>query len=202
MFDKVKRLWQERPVLFTAITVAVLLAVSYAAHADDCRPPLPAGKHYCASLEDTGDCVTNPVNAGWKIENKASAAEVCAYLKANPHNEHRVYAFRAVLHCNLIGGPVGVNLGECNASRGIFSEAPYLPAILGEGSIGHAAYCCSAKTGIPPRILAHLQGTEWRMQDCPGYASWTMWPPHGDALAVRGITNEHDVPAQCWRWSL
>lgn len=188
-------------ILATAILTAVaFFAVSAAA--DDCRPPLPAGKHYCASLEDTGDCVANPVNAGWKIENKASAAEVCSYLAANPHQEHRYFAWRSALHCNLIGGDVGSDFGKCIASRGLFSAAPYLPAILGEGSIGHAAYCCSAQTGIPPRILAHLQEKEWRMVDCPGYEQWTMWPPHADALAVRAVANEYDVPEICWKWSL
>ena len=58
----------------TAIVMLVVVA-GVSASGDDCRPPLPEGKHYCASLEDTGDCVSNPVNAGWKISNKASAGE-------------------------------------------------------------------------------------------------------------------------------
>ena len=188
------------PIAFIGVLMACLV-LAWSVSADDCRPPLPAGKHYCASLEDT-DCTPNPVNAGWKIANKASAAEVCQYLAANPHQEHRLYMFQAALHCNLIGGRTGHNIGECNATRGIFSAAPYLPAIMGEEGIGHAAHCCSAQTGIPPRILAHLQDTEWVMSDCPNYSQWSAWPPHGDALATRNITNEYDVPRVCWRWSL
>ena len=187
-------------ILATAILTAVaFFAVSAAA--DDCRPPLPAGAPpYCATLQGT-DCTPNPAN-DWKISDKASAAEVCQYLAANPHQEHRLYMFQAALHCNLIGGRTGHNIGECNATRGIFSAAPYLPAIMGEEGIGHAAYCCSAQTGIPPRILAHLQDTEWVMSDCPQYSQWSVWPPHGDALATRNITNEYDVPRVCWKWSL
>ena len=189
-----------------AIGVAIFasLAMFWAAStfADDCRPPLPAGAPpYCASLQDT-DCTSNPINAGWKISNKASAAEVCAYLKANPHQEHRYYVFRETLHCNMLGGSFDVATGRCNATRGVFSSAPYLPAIMGEGGIGRASYCCASKTGIPPRILAHLQDKEWVMQDCPNYSSWTVWPPHGNALAVRGVTNEYDVPASCYNWRL
>ena len=96
-----------------AIGVASLVSLAIfwgAANADDCRPPLPAGAPpYCASLQDT-DCTSNPINAGRKISNKASAAEVCAYLKAHPHQEHRYYVFRETLHCNMLGGSFDVCL--------------------------------------------------------------------------------------------
>lgn len=189
-------------LLETAFVCSFLTSIFFgvSAIADDCRPPLPAGQHYCATLEGT-DCVPNPAN-DWKINNKASAAEVCAYLKANPHQEHRYYVFRETLHCNMLGGSFDVSSARCNATRGIFSGAPYLPAIMGEEGIGHASYCCASKTGIPPRILAHLQDKEWVMQSCPGYSNWTVWPPHGNALAVRGITNEYDTPLQCYNWRL
>ena len=104
--NKLKEFWLDSwfPVLSLTLAIGVLVLCSSALADPDCRPSLPAGEHYCATLEGT-DCVKNPAN-DWKVV-PWTKDQICKRLSRNPQWEHIMWYFQANYHCQGLGGARG-----------------------------------------------------------------------------------------------